>query len=171
MELEDKVKRARKGDDDAFYELISERKEVLYRTAFIYAKNKDDALDIVNETVYRAYISIKKLKEPGFFYTWLTRILINCSIDHLRKAKNVVPFNEEADMDEAVAEEDTEGKLDLYSAVDKLEGKYKDIVILKYFHDMTLAQAAEVLDCPVGTAKTYLHKALGRLRLELKEEF
>ena len=62
-----KIKLAQKGDDNAFYELISERKDQLYKTAFAYVKNKEEALDIVSDTVYKAYISIKNLKEPSFF--------------------------------------------------------------------------------------------------------
>lgn len=170
MELQEKVLLAKKGDDNAFHELISERKEILYKTAFTYVKNKEDALDIVHETVYKAYISIKKLKEPKFFNTWLTRILINCSLDHIRKNKKVVPMEDIASEKEAVPEKNREEILDLYNAVDKLEDKYKTVVILKYFHDMTLTEISEVLESPLGTVKTYLHKALSELRLELREE-
>ena len=74
MNLEEKVKKAQKGDDNAFYELISEKKEVLYKLAYTYVKNKDDALDIIQETIYKAYMSINKLKEPKFFNTYITTI-------------------------------------------------------------------------------------------------
>jgi RNA polymerase sigma-70 factor (ECF subfamily) len=170
MELYDKVVSARKGNDNAFYDLIQERKEMLYRTAYTYVKNKEDALDIVSETVYKAYASIKKLKEPQYFSTWLTRILINCALDHVKKHSRVIPINEAVTADAESTLSNSEELMDLYSAVDKLEQKYKTIVILKYFQDLTLTQIAEVVECPVGTVKTYLHKALHELRFELKEE-
>lgn len=171
MELQEKVLLAKKGDDNAFYELINEKKEILYKTAFTYVKNKEDALDIVHETVYKAYISIKKLKEPKFFNTWLTRILINCSLDHIRKNKKVISMEEIIVNDKEIIEEKgREEILDLRKAVDKLDDKYKTIVILKYFHDMTLSEIAELLESPLGTVKTNLHKALSELRLELREE-
>ena len=169
MELEQKIIKAKKGDDNAFYELISERKEMLYKTAFTYVKNKEDALDILNETVYRAFISIKRLKEPEFFNTWLTRILINCALDTLRKDKKVLQLDEQAgiaNLSSNLAQEDV---FDLNIAVDSLKEKYKTIVILKYFQDMTLAEISEVMQCPLGTVKTNLYKALKELKINLEE--
>ena len=169
MELEEKIIKAKKGDDNAFYELISERKEMLYKTAFTYVKNKEDALDILNETVYRAFISIKRLKEPEFFNTWLTRILINCALDTLRKDKKVLQLDEQAgiaNLSSNLAQEDV---FDLNIAVDSLKEKYKTIVILKYFQDMTLAEISEVMQCPLGTVKTNLYKALKELKINLEE--
>ena len=169
MELEEKIIKAKKGDDNAFYELISERKEMLYKTAFTYVKNKEDALDILNETVYRAFISIKRLKEPEFFNTWLTRILINCALDTLRKDKKVLQLDEQAgiaNLSSTLAQEDV---FDLNIAVDSLKEKYKTIVILKYFQDMTLAEIADVQKCPLGTVKTNLYKALKELKINLEE--
>ena len=168
MELEEKVIKAKKGDDNAFYELINERKEILYKTAFTYVKNKEDALDIVHNTVYKAYISIGKLKEPKFFNTWLTRILINSSLDVIRKNKKTVEFQDKICNESDATKIDSEEIMDLYNAVDKLNEKCKTIVILKYFQGMTLSEIAEVLQCPLGTVKTNLHKALQELRVDLE---
>lgn len=165
-----KIQLAQKGDDNAFYELISERKVQLYKTAFAYVKNKEDALDIVSDTVCKAYVSIKKLKEPSFFNTWLTRILINTSLDCINKNNKSVSFQENTNSDMGLILKDDDQIIDLKVAVDKLQGKYKTIVILKYFQDMTLTEIAKILQCPLGTVKTNLHKALGELRLDLKEE-
>lgn len=170
MDTNGKIKLAQKGDDNAFYELLSERKGQLYKTAFAYVKNKEDALDIVSDTVYKAYISIKNLKEPNFFNTWLTRILINNSLDSINKKGRALPLKENVSSDTRIISKDDEQIIDLKVAVDKLSGKYKTIVILKYFQDMTLVEIAKILQCPLGTVKTNLHKALGELRLDLKEE-
>lgn len=167
MNTLEKVKLAKAGDDNAFYELINERKGTLYKTAFLYVKNKEDALDIISDTVYKAYISINKLKEPEFFNTWLTRILINNALDFIKKSRKVTALDENHSAESS--NQNNEEILDLHKAVDKLNDKYKTIVILKYFQDMTLAEIAEVLKCPLGTVKTYLHKALEMLRIELKE--
>lgn len=170
MDTSEKIKLAQKGDDNAFYELINERKSQLYKTAYAYVKNKEEAMDIVSDTVYKAYISIKKLKEPSLFNTWLTRILINTSLDCLKKSSRVVSFEENANTDIFKVSKGPEEIIDLKVAVDRLDGKYKTIVILKYFQDMTLVEIAKILQCPLGTVKTMLHKALGELRLDLKEE-
>jgi len=165
-----KIKLAQKGDDDAFYELLSQRKTQLYKTAYAYVKNKEEAMDIVSETVYKAYISIKKLKEPSLFNTWITRILINTSLDYLKKNSRVVSLEENDNYDTLKVSLEDDRIIDLKLAVDKLNGKYKTIVILKYFHDLTLVEIAKILQCPLGTVKTMLYKALGELRLDLKEE-
>jgi RNA polymerase sigma-70 factor (ECF subfamily) len=170
LDTNGKIELAQKGDDNAFYELISERKVQLYKTAYAYVKNKEDALDIVSDTVCKAYVSIKKLKEPRFFNTWLTRILINTSLDCINKNNKNVSFQENTDSDMGLISKDDDQIIDLKVAVDKLQGKYKTIVILKYFQDMTLMEIAKILECPLGTVKTNLHKALGELRLDLKEE-
>lgn len=170
MDTNLKIELAQKGDDSAFYELLSERKSQLYKTAFAYVKNKEEAMDIVSETVYKAYISIKKLKEPSLFNTWLTRILINTSLDSINKNKRAVSFEENVSSDTLMITVDNEEIIDIKVAVDRLQGKYKTIVILKYFQDMTLVEIAKTLQCPLGTVKTMLYKALGELRLDLKEE-
>lgn len=171
MEIEEMVIRARTGDDHAFSELMLINKSMLYKTAFTYVRNQENALDILSEAIYKAYRSIKKLKEPAYFKTWLTRILINCCLDYLRKNKDVSPYA--ADEISAVftaMEKDKDESLDLRNAVAGLDEKYKTIIILKYFHDLTITEIAEVLGCPLGTVKTNLHKALKELRIELKEE-
>jgi RNA polymerase sigma-70 factor (ECF subfamily) len=170
VDTNEKVKLAQKGDDNAFYELLNEQKSQLYKTAFAYVKNKEEALDIVSDTVYKAYISIKNLKEPSFFNTWLTRILINTSLDCINKNSRVVSFEENIRPDTMTILKDNEQLIDLKVAVDKLQGEYKTIVILKYFQDMTLKEIANILQSPLGTVKTKLHRALGELRLDLKEE-
>jgi RNA polymerase sigma-70 factor (ECF subfamily) len=170
LELNEKVKLAQKGDDNVFYELMDERKKTLYITAYTYVKNKDDALDIVHDTVLKAYTNIKKLKEPQFFNTWLTRILINCSIDFIRKNKKVVSLAETTSLHAAINQDFNEQSLDLFNAISKLNEKSKTIVILKYFQDMTLTEIADMLNSPLGTVKTNLHKALKELRIELREE-
>lgn len=170
MDNSEKIKLAQKGDDNAFYELVSERKAQLYKTAFAYVKNKEEALDIVSETVYKAYISIKKLKEPSLFNTWLTRILINTSLDSINKNSKIVSFEKNVNADIGTIPKNDEQIMDLKIAVDKLQGEYKTIVILKYFQDMTLAEISKTLQCPLGTVKTRLHKALAVLRIDLKEE-
>lgn len=169
MELGEKILKAQKGDDNAFYEIMDEKKSMLYKVAYTYTKNREDALDIVSDTFYKAYISIKKLKEPEFFNTWLVRILINCAVDHIRKNKKVVA-SDSIQLEKEHNAWNREEIIDLKAAVDRLDEKYKTIVILKYFQDMKLSEIAEVLSCPLGTVKTNLHKALSELKLDLKED-
>lgn len=171
----DTVIKAQNGDDVAFGQLIKSCKEKLYKTAFAYLKDEEEALDVVSDTVYKAYMNINKLKNPEFFSTWITRILINSAINRLKKSKKIVLIDEYEKFDSFsqtssdIALEVPES-IDLYNAIDKLNVKSKSIIILKYFQDMTISEISKVLKIPEGTIKVYLQRALKKLKVELGEE-
>ena len=85
MDIAKLVDMAKKGNDEAFEQLISSVRAKLYRTAYSYVRNEQDALDIYQETIYKAYISLKELKKPESFQSWITRILVSKCIDFIRK--------------------------------------------------------------------------------------
>lgn len=169
--LEHLVKLSIKGNDEAFLQLIDIIKENLYRTAFSYVKNEEGALDVVQETVYKAYISIDKIKNPKFFKTWITRILINNSLDYIKKNKNVV-YLENNDLIKTIGakEHNKDEKIYIWEAIESLDPKYREIISLKYFDDLTINEIAAVLNYPVGTVKTYLNKGLNGLRKFMERE-
>lgn len=172
----DIVIQAQKGDDVAFSKLIKACKENLYKIAFAYLKNEEEALDIVSDTIYKAYMNINKLENPQYFNTWITRILINNAINRLKKNNRIILIDEYEKIEGfntqlSDIEFDVSRRVDLYSAIDQLNVKSKSIIILKYFQDMTISEISEVLKIPEGTIKVYLHRALKKLKIELKEEF
>lgn len=165
MEIKDKVKKAIKGDDEAFEYIINSCKEKLYRTAFAYVKNEEQALDIVQETVYKAYISIGKLKNPEYFNTWITRILINNALTIIKKNSKVVYLDNDELINSVIANEvNSDEKIYIWQALEELELKHREVIVLKYFDDLTVTEIAGVLGYPVGTVKTYLNKGLKKLR-------
>ncbi|MEQ8176102.1 MAG: sigma-70 family RNA polymerase sigma factor [Syntrophomonadaceae bacterium] len=174
----DKVKKACKGDNEAFSELIQERKAEIYKIAYTYMKNQNDALDVVHEVVYKAFISVAKLKNPESFNTWLIRITVNCCMDSLKKNQKLARFEETCGYSEEATQmapcDDSANlisSIDLFNAIDRLNVDQQTIVVLKYYQDLTLAQIAEILVCPLGTVKTRLNKALSLLRRDLKEGY
>jgi RNA polymerase sigma-70 factor, ECF subfamily len=166
MLFQDQVKKAKKGNTKVFQKLIEAEKEKLYRMAYLYVKNESDAIDIVYETIYKAYISIKKLKEPDYFSTWLVRILINTALDFKKKNKRIIPVEEleRYGNDENTERLHIEERMDLVDAIARLEEKYKTIIILRYYHDLSIKEIAKILNCPEGTVKTNLHRAIQELR-------
>jgi RNA polymerase sigma-70 factor, ECF subfamily len=171
-EMETLVKMAQKGDDDAFMELLSLYKENLYKIALVYLKNEQEALDAVSDTVYKAYMNIKKLKNPSFFKTWIIRILINSAIDRLTYSKDIIyidDYHKIESLNILESEFDIDASFDLYNAIDKLDIKFKHIVVLKYFEDMTISQISTLLGLPEGTVKVRLHRALKKIKVELSE--
>lgn len=171
MDVEDKAKLAISGDEKAFEYLMEINKEGLYRAAFAYVKNEQDALDLLQETVYKAYISIDKLKEPKYFKTWLTRILINNAINFIKKNKKIEHITDDiANGSKSYEGNTVDERMDILSSIKKLEDKYQTVIVLKYFQDLTITEISEVLNCPSGTVKTYLNKALSKLRISMGEE-
>jgi len=164
------VMKAIHNDEKSFCQLINQNKEQIYKIAYSYVNNKEDALDIVQDAVTKAYVSIANLKEPEFFNTWLIRIVINCAINHLNKSKKIIYVDEYNFSDVNNDLKNVEDVIDLNKALDELDVKYKTVVILKYFEDKTLEEISNILNLPLSTVKTHLYRALQKLKINLKEE-
>ncbi|WP_353095199.1 sigma-70 family RNA polymerase sigma factor [Tissierella praeacuta] len=167
--LEKLVLKAIKGDDESFGILVNSKKENLYRIAYSYVHNEQDALDIVGDAVYKAYIGIGKLKQPEYFNTWLVRIVINCSINFINKSKKVLYLDNEIIENVHYKNNDVLENIDLEEALEKLDYNYKAVVVLRYSQDLKLKEIAEILNLPLSTVKTRLYKAIEILKIELKE--
>ncbi|MGN7763596.1 sigma-70 family RNA polymerase sigma factor [Paenibacillus sp. 22594] len=109
------------------------------------------------------------LKDPGRFAPWLTRILINCCKDELKRRKRLTPV-EPVNPGGKVMEMTSDRKLDMEQALDGVKLKYRQVLVLKYYQDMTVSEIAEVLNRPEGTIKTWLNKGLQQLRDKLKRK-
>ncbi|MFC4559599.1 sigma-70 family RNA polymerase sigma factor [Virgibacillus kekensis] len=157
------IKKAKKGNKDCLEELLILHGDQLYRTAYLYVRNREDALDAVQETSYKAFLSIGQLKNEKFFLTWLTKILINCSYDVLKKSKKEMPLNSTVELT-ADKREKREENLDLLEAINKLNEKHKNAIILFYFQDLPISEVAKVMNIPENTVKTYLSRGKERLK-------
>lgn len=158
--------KSNKVNDERLLQLIEVDKERLYKLAYIYVKNEEDAKEIVQETVYKAFMSIKKLKNIEAFNGWITKILVNSSMDCIRKRKKLIFIEEEKLRDIEALDKNY---LDLYEAVDKLQGLDKTVIILKYFQDYKIKDIALILDISESKVKNHLHKGLKLLRIELED--
>lgn len=136
----------------------------LYKTAMLYLGSHAQAVDALDEAIYKGLCGYKKLRKQEFFTTWMTRILINECNNELRRRKRTCPLEE---LPETAVEFDS---LPLKEALQKLPKELKDVVVLRYFSGFTLAETAELLKIPQGTAATRQRKALQVLRLKLGEE-
>ncbi|WP_244527422.1 sigma-70 family RNA polymerase sigma factor [Lihuaxuella thermophila] len=115
-----------------------------------------DCLDAIQETILKAYQGIDRLKRPAYFKTWLIRILINQCNEMIRKNKKIYLLEEIKETYSANAELE---KIELREAVNKLEADQRIVVFLHYFEDISLKDIADMLDIPVNTVKTRLHRA------------
>lgn len=165
---EKKVKLAIKGDQEALLFLLSQEKEKLYRTAYSYVRNQADALDAFQQTVLLAIESIHQLREPKYFTTWLMKICINVSLGILQKQKKVILMEELKFQSNSTEIATSDEKVDLLDAIYRLDEKYKTVLLLKYYGDLTFEQIAEILGEPIGTVKSNGKRALEKIKKGLK---
>lgn len=156
------------GDKLALQQLLKLEKEKLYRMAYVYVKNEDDAIEVFQQTVLQAMESISQLREPIYFSTWLTRICINNAIAILKKQKKIVMMNGMVEQVVDGSSEDLAQKLDIADAISKLPEKYKTTLLLRFYQDFSVKQIANVLDCPEGTVKSNIHRGLSLLKQSIK---
>ena len=149
---------------DEFAARTEEIRIKLFRTAMIYLGNEHDALEAVDETVYRGLCAVKKLRQPEYFDTWMTRILINECYKMMRRHKR----EELTETMPEISQEEFD-RLPLKDAIGMLPEELKDIVVLRFFGGFTMAETALILRIPQGTAATRQRKALSILRLALNE--
>lgn len=161
------VKKAIKGEQEAFLALLHLYEEALYRTAISYLKNEGDALEAVQEVTYRAFRSIKKVKQPAYFKTWLIRIMMNYCQDVLKKSRREV-LEETILMKQGITEDFT--FLEVEEALLNLSDYERELLHLKYFEDVKIKEIAAMWNTPEGTIKTRLHKALRALRAGFEEK-
>ena len=140
----------------------------IYRLAFSYVKNQQDAEDIVNESIKKALYSINSLKNEYYMSTWLYRIVVNTANSYLKSKSKIIYLDEQ--IEDSLIIEDTHQDTDLYNLVMELEPKYRIVIILKFYEDMTFEQIANILNENVNTIKTRLYKALNKLKIELCKE-
>ena len=150
---------------EEFAKRVESVRTKLYKTALSYLGSESLALDAVDEAVYKALCGKWRLRQPEFFDTWITRILINECHNELRRQKRIYPLEE---LPETAAE--AFDALPLKEALRHLPKDLKDVIILRFFTGLSVAETAQTLQIPIGTAATRQRKALQLLRLELSEE-
>lgn len=150
-------------------EYLIDNQKYLYRIAFSYVKNKDDAFEIVQNTIYKSLSSIKSLKDTNSMKSWITRILINNCFDFIRCSKKIVLNDEIFDTTDG-EELNVLNKIVLEKAMDKLSPELKTIIILRFFEDFKIKDISQILDMKENTVKTNLYKALKILRINMEED-
>lgn len=148
---------------DELSQFVLDNQNKFYRISFSYVKNKEAAMDVIQDAVVNAFANYDSLKQPEYLKTWFYRILINSAITYLRKNKKYVlteDFVEILDSKENVNDNDY---IDLYNAVKNLPPKLKTVVILRYFEDMKFSDIALITKTNESTIKTRLKTALQRL--------
>ena len=167
--MEELVKQAKMGNDEAFTQLIIQMQCEMFRIAQTRLKNIDDANDAIQQTNLYAYKNLRQLKEDKYFKTWIIKILIN-NVNMKNRHYNKFQDEPVEDYIGEIEYSNIEENIDLYDAIDRLDEKYKTPVILQYFHDLTISQIAEIMECNENTVKSNIRRAKKKLYDILKEE-
>jgi RNA polymerase sigma-70 factor (ECF subfamily) len=170
---------ARRGDRDAFDELVRRTFVDTFTLARRLTGNEEDARDVVQETYLRAWKAIGKFRGDSQFSTWLYRITANTASTqvHRRRRQRAEPFAEGFDPADDRAEqqitqsaESAESLDRISAALDELPSKLRNVVVLKDVYGMPHEEIADELGISVAAAKVRLHRARRKLRDVLYEE-
>ncbi|MGX4599402.1 RNA polymerase sigma factor [Faecalimicrobium sp. JNUCC 81] len=155
------VKKAMKGDSEAFISLINKHEISMYKAAKAILHNEEDIGDAIQETIISAYKSIHTLKQTTYFKTWITRILINKCNDIIRNNKNIIfidSYKEEGYSDQ------THDKLEFDEAFEKLNKDYKLVLNLYYVEGFNSREISEILNENENTIKSRISRGKKQLK-------
>lgn len=165
----DLVRAARRGDLDAFAALVREERPTLIMAARTLTGDFHEAEDAAHDALVAAWTSLGRLRDPGSFGPWLSRILTRTA---LRRRRALARRHPAGDLDAVPASPaPADARLDrLLRAVDRLPRKYRELVSLYYLRDHSLRETAAALSIPEKLAKSRLHQARGLLTKEVDDE-
>ncbi len=178
------IEQCRKGQTAAFGELVRRYQDRLFNTVYRLVDSTEDAQDVVQEAFLHAYQSLDRFKGDAQFFTWLYRIAVNSAISLQRKQRSTVRLGDPGDLgdrrggqgsvpeprdlsefsqpDQALERADEERRIQ--SALNRLSAEHRAVLILKDLEDQKYETMAEILQVPIGTIRSRLHRA----RLELR---
>jgi RNA polymerase sigma-70 factor (ECF subfamily) len=148
---------------------LLENQQAHYRFAYSYVKNKEQAMDILQDSIIKALRSSDALDKVQYLKTWFYRILINTSLDLIQRDKKIVYVEDNVLDYHLPVQEDEIRDIDLYEAIDHLSGPDKTVIILRYFEDMKIDDIAKLLGENNNTVKSRLYATLKKLRALLEE--
>ena len=169
------VERARSGDLEAFSDLARDSLTRLYAVATLILRDPHRAEDAVQESLLHAWQSMHALRDPDAFEAWLHRITVRACYKSARKEKRRLTLEVRE-----LPDPETPGAVDpstwigdrdqLHEAIGRLPIDQRAVMVVHYYLDLPLSKAAEILDIPVGTAKSRLHHGLTALRRSVRDE-
>ena len=152
--------------DQEFADLVERRKTSFYRVAIGYMRNQEEALEVVQEAIYKAYLGRGHLRDRDKFYPWFYRILMNTALSALRRRRGEQVSLEDQGTGELTTDpgKDWDQRLALQEALERLDIKSRKVLILKFYEGMTFREIAQVLRKPESTVKTDYYRSLKLLK-------
>lgn len=177
-----KINAVLKGNQDAFEEIVTLFQHRLYHVCYRMLGSREEAEDIAQEAFVRAYINIHTYDQKRKFSTWLFRIATNLCIDRIRKKKPdyyldaEVPGTEGLTMysqieapdilpEEEVERMETQDRIQY--EISQLSDRYRSVIVLRYLEELPLQEISDILELPLGTVKTRVHRGRAALKKQM----
>lgn len=174
---QDLVRASMTGDREAYGILVRRYEDRLYPTLLRLVGSPDDALDLRQDAFVRAYEKLDQFQGESSFYTWLYRISVNLALSKRRKHElRCVPFpdpdrleleGEAAKSDPTIGAERAEACDVIQAALNELDEDYRAVVVLKDLDGLRYEEIAEMLEIPIGTVRSRLHRARSELKARI----
>ena len=181
------IEKCQHGDETAFGELVTKYRGKVYAMIYNMVRNEQDAWDIAQESFVKAWKSLAQFRGQSSFYTWLYRIVMNMTIDWLRKKKvtgaelddsvalkNIDPASATTPRGELLPNErlgDLEIRVRIDDALEKLSADHRTVIVMKEIEGMQYHEIAETLNCSIGTVMSRLFYARKKMQNLLKDVY
>ena len=150
------------GDSAAFGQLIQRYQKVLFNVSLRMVGNREDALDITQTVLLKAYQALGSFDRRHRFFSWIYRIMMNETLNHLSKRKRMEPLDETLVSDRTGPDEDcSRGRLreSIQAALLELSPDYRQVIVLRHYAELSYEEMSSVLRIPEKTVKSRLHTA------------
>jgi RNA polymerase sigma-70 factor (ECF subfamily) len=153
-----------KGDKEAYGLIVKRYMHSAYYIALGFVHNQQDALDVSQDAFIKAFRKIKRFDTHMPFFPWFYRLMKNLCIDHLRRKRRMseVPLEDTKVLSDK--QDDREMKKALWKGIRELPFDQREVIILRYFRQMSYAEIAELIGKPIGTVMSSLHYAKRKLK-------
>jgi RNA polymerase sigma-70 factor (ECF subfamily) len=175
---QDLIRQTLDGEKEAFGHLICKYQDRLYNGMVQILRSESEAEDVVQDAFVLAFTKLRSFKGNSAFFTWLYRIAYNVAITRLRRRKPTVPLdgadeNGRLDFPDSGPSPDDriqkhEQAVQLNQAMARLSQEHRAILILREMDELDYDAISEILDLPIGTVRSRLHRARTRLREHLE---
>lgn len=179
MSDEELVEKIKKGDIDAYEEIIKKYENKVCGIIYHMIKNQNDVEDLAQEVFIKVYKNLSKFKGDSSLYTWIYKITVNLCLDEVKKRKNIIYLDEKLEIEDGELErelpssdktqvelyEEKELKEKLHKCIGKLPEKQRVMIVLRDIKGFSYEEISEITSVKLGTVKSQINRA----RLKLKE--